>query len=400
MGVIRMIYRTLTKHLTYAATKFPVVALTGPRQSGKTTLVETLFSYKSYVSLEDPDVREFATIDPRGFLNQFKEGSIIDEAQHVPQLFSYIQTRVDQSKKPGEFILTGSQNFSLLENISQSLAGRAAVLHLLPLSAQELSSANYTFENPFSLIQNGFYPRIYDQGIPATDWYKSYINTYIERDVRQITNISDLSKFQLFLKLCAGRIGQLLNMSSLASDCGVNHTTIRSWISILEASFIVFLLRPHHKNFNKRLVKQPKLYFYDTGVASYLLGIHKPEDLTSHYMRGSLFENFVVGELIKESFNHGREHNLNFWRDNHGHEVDVIITSGERLIPLEIKSSETISTDHFKSLAYWNHLTSEQKGYLVYAGNTSQERTVSTVLSWRDMHMVNSYEPVPKTTFS
>lgn len=385
-----MIDRKLTEYLTYIATKFPVVALTGPRQSGKTTLVETLFSYKAYTSLEDPDVREFAITDPKGFLNQFKDGAIIDEIQHVPHLFSYIQTRVDKSKKPGEFILTGSQNFLLLEKISQSLAGRAAILHLLPLSAQELLSSNFTFDNPFILIQKGFYPRIYDQDIPAIDWYKSYLNTYIERDVRQIKNISDLSKFQLFLKLCAGRVGQLLNMSSLASDCGIDHTTIRSWISILEASFIVFLLGPHHKNFNKRLVKQPKLYFYDTGIASYLLGIHKPEELLTHYMRGALFENFVIGELIKQRFNKGREHNLNFWRDNHGHEVDVILNSGKRLIALEIKSSETIVNEQFKSLAYWNHLTSEQKGYLVYAGDISQTRSTATVLSWKDLQNVET----------
>lgn len=380
-----MIHRTLTEHLKYLATKFPVVALTGPRQSGKTTLVESLFSQKNYVSLEDPDMREFATTDPRGFLNQFKEGAVIDEVQHVPELFSYIQTRVDKSKIPGGFILTGSQNFLLLEKISQTLAGRVAIAHLLPLSMHELFEAQYKFEDPFDLLQKGFYPRIYDQDIPATDWYKNYINTYIERDVRQIKNISDLSKFQLFLKLCAGRIGQLLNISSLASDCGIDHATARSWLSILEASFIVFLLRPHHKNFNKRLVKQPKLYFYDTGIASYLLGIHNPEDLVIHFMKGALFENYVVTELVKQSFNLGREHNLNFWRDNHGHEVDVIMTSGQKLIPLEIKASSTLSSEQFKSLVYWNHLTNDGKGYLVYAGDTSQQRSVATVLSWKDI---------------
>lgn len=207
----------------------------------------------------------------------------------------------------------------------------------MPLSTHELFEAHYTFDDPFVLLQKGFYPRIYDRDIPAIDWYKSYINTYIERDVRQIKNISDLSKFQLFLKLCVGRIGQLLNISSLASDCGIDHATARSWLSILEASFIIFLLRPHHKNFNKRLVKQPKLYFYDTGIASYLLGIHKAEDLVVHFMKGALFENFVVTELVKQSFNRGREHNLNFWRDSHGHEVDVIVNSGQRLIPIEVK---------------------------------------------------------------
>jgi len=386
-----MIHRTISQYLTYVASKFPVVVLTGPRQSGKTTLVEKLFSYKAYVSLEDPDVRDFALTDPRGFLNQYKEGAIIDEAQNVPSLFSYIQTRVDQSKKDGEFVLTGSQNFSLVEGISQSLAGRAAVAHLLPLSIEELISDNETVENPFTFIQKGFYPRVYDKNIPATDWFKSYINTYLERDVRKITNISDLSKFQLFLKLCAGRIGQLLNMSSLASDCGVTHSTINSWISILEASFVVFLLRPHHQNFNKRLVKQPKLYFYDTGLASHLLGLHKSEDLVSHYMRGALFENFVVADLIKQRYNQGRESNLNFWRDNHGHEVDVVISAGENLIPLEIKSSQTISSEQFKSLSYWYELTGKKNdGYLVYAGNASQERTMGRVMSWKDLYKINN----------
>jgi predicted AAA+ superfamily ATPase len=386
-----MIHRTISQYLTYVASKFPVVVLTGPRQSGKTTLVEKLFSYKAYVSLEDPDVRDFALTDPRGFLNQYKEGAIIDEAQNVPSLFSYIQTRVDQSKKDGEFVLTGSQNFSLVEGISQSLAGRAAVAHLLPLSIEELISDNETVENPFTFIQKGFYPRVYDKNIPATDWFKSYINTYLERDVRKITNIYDLSKFQLFLKLCAGRIGQLLNMSSLASDCGVTHSTINSWISILEASFVVFLLRPHHKNFNKRLVKQPKLYFYDTGLASHLLGLHKSEDLVSHYMRGALFENFVVADLIKQRYNQGRESNLNFWRDNHGHEVDVVISAGENLIPLEIKSSQTISSEQFKSLSYWYELTGKKNdGYLVYAGNASQERTMGRVMSWKDLYKINN----------
>lgn len=383
-----MIDRILTEQLAYLATKFSVVVLTGPRQSGKTTLVRTLFSHKAYVSLEDPDVREFATIDPRGFLNQFEEGAVIDEAQHVPSLFSYIQTRVDQSQKCGEFFLTGSQNFLLLENISQSLAGRAAIVHLLPLSVPELRRAQILLENPFSLIQKGFYPRLYDKDIPSEDWYKSYINTYIERDVRQIKNITDLSKFQLFIKLCAGRIGQLLNLSSLASDCGINQTTARSWLSILEASFVIFLLTPHHKNFNKRLVKQPKLYFYDTGIACYLLGIQKQNDLTIHYMRGSLFENFVVTELVKQRFNQGKEHNLNFWRDHHGHEIDVLLTSGETLTPLEVKSSSTLSSEHFKSLQYWNHLTDKTGGYLVYAGDTSQKRSVASVLSWKDLQEI------------
>ncbi|OGT67268.1 MAG: AAA family ATPase [Gammaproteobacteria bacterium RIFCSPHIGHO2_12_FULL_45_9] len=378
-----MIQRHIAAYLLKAATEYPVVALTGPRQSGKTTLVEHLFANKRYVSLEDPDNRAFARQDPRAFLKQYQGGGIIDEAQYVPDLFSYIQTHVDKSKQPGEFILTGSQNFLLLENISQSLAGRVAIAHLLPLTYTELSGTLTQEMDIFTLLFKGLYPRMYDFSLDPTDWYKNYVTTYLERDVRQIKQVSDLSKFQLFIRLCAGRIGQLLNMASLATDCGIDHATLKAWLSILEASFLIFLLRPHHKNFNKRLVKQPKLYFCDTGLAAYLLGIERPEQLLTHYAKGALFENFVVMELIKKRFNQGKEHQLYFWRDNHGHEIDILLSRGEELIPIEVKSSQTITSDFLKGLGYWQDLTHNQEAYLVYAGDINQRRTQATCLSWK-----------------
>jgi uncharacterized protein len=380
-----MIARHLTNYLLDAVSKYPVIALTGPRQSGKTTLVKKIFPKKGYVSLEDIDHREFALNDPRGFLNQHEGGLIIDEAQYAPSLFSYIQTRVDQNKKPGEFILTGSQNFLLLEKISQSLAGRAAISHLLPLTYQELKTSPCDFKDVSELLFKGGYPRIYDQDLNPTDWYKNYVRTYVERDVRQIKNISDLSKFQLFIKLCAGRIGQLLNLSSLATEVGVDQRTIRSWLSVLEASFLIFLLKPHHQNFNKRLVKQPKLYFCDTGLACYLLGIEKNEEVSTHYARGSLFENFIITELLKKRLNQGKDPNLYFWRDNHGHEVDIILSQGNKLIPVEVKSGATITPDFLKNITYWTGLSGEGQAYLIYGGELNQKRSAVTILSWKDM---------------
>jgi predicted AAA+ superfamily ATPase len=277
----------------------------------------------------------------------------------------------------------------LLEKISQSLAGRVAIAHLLPLSYQEIKSHIVNI-NIDTLIFNGGYPRIYAKHINPNDWHKSYINTYVERDVRQIKNISNLSTFQRFIRLCAGRVGQLLNIASLATECGIDQTTARSWISILETSFLVFLLKPHHKNFNKRLVKQPKLYFYDTGLMCYLLGIEKPQDLLNHYARGHLFENFVIGELIKQLFNHGKEHNLYFWRDHHGHEIDLVIEQGQNLIPVEIKSGQTISTDFFKGIKYWQDLSNSATGFVIYAGTTNQIRTNINILSWKNLQQIIS----------
>ena len=370
------------KQLTY---QYPVVAITGPRQSGKTTLVRNIFPQRPYLSLEDPDVRSFALEDPRGFLSGNPEGIIIDEVQRAPDLFSYIQTRVDEIDKEGLYILTGSFNFSLMEGISQSLAGRVGLLNLLPFSFAELDQANRLPDLLEDLLFTGSYPRIYDKRIPANEWYANYVTTYLERDVRSIKNITDLDVFQRFLKMCAARSGQILNLSSLGDDCGITHNTAKSWLSVLQASFIVYLLRPHHKNFNKRLIKSSKLYFYDTGLLSYLIGIDSPENLSTHAFRGPMFETWVISELLKGRLNRGLRENLFFWRDNSGHEIDCILEQGGRLLPLEIKSGQTITRDYFKGLKYWSKIsqTPGKEAYLVYGGSMDQKRGEGNVLGWR-----------------
>jgi len=382
-----MFNRIISNKIKALAAQYPILAVTGPRQSGKTTLLQALFAHLDYVSLEDIDTREFAENDPRGFLATYSKGVILDEVQRVPTLFSYLQTHVDANKKPGEFILSGSQNFLLLENISQSLAGRVALLKLLPLSLEELKLAQYPLPKLEELIFKGFYPRIYHKNINPTDWYANYIQTYIERDVRLIKNITDLSTFQRFLKMCANRCGQLLNLSSLATDCGITHNTAKSWLSILEASFIIFLLQPYHHNFNKRLVKTPKLYFYDTGLACALLNITEPQQLTTHYLRGGLFETFIFAELYKHFFNQGKVPNLYFWRDQSGHEIDCIIEEANKLIALEIKSAKTIASDFFAGLEYWQSLVNNKniESHLIYGGDILQKRSDTQVVPWQKL---------------
>ncbi len=376
--------RNAEPRLQHFADGYPVVVVTGPRQSGKSTLVRHAFPGRRYVSLEDLDQREFAETDPRGFLNQFSEGAILDEAQHCPALFSYLQTRVDERQLPGEFILTGSQQFGLLSGITQSLAGRAALLTLLPMTYDELQQAGKVGRNLDKILFDGAFPPIYDRGLEPHPWHGNYVRTYLERDVRQLINVRDLGTFQRFLKLCAGRTGQLLNLSSLANDCGITHNTAKAWISVLEASYIVHLLPPHHQNFNKRLVKTPKLYFLDTGLATWLLGIQNSEQLATHAQRGALFETWVISELLKARYNAGETSNLYFWRDRSGHEVDLLIDHGTQLSPLEIKSGQTINKDYFKGLDFWRELAGKiaGKAWLVYGGNSRQTRTDVTILPW------------------
>jgi len=378
--------RDLLKRLHYFATKLPVVTVLGPRQSGKTTLSKFAFPKHKYISFEDIDQRIFALSDPRRFLreNKNEHGLILDEVQHVPDLLSYIQTYVDQEKQNGYFILTGSQNFFVMKNISQSLAGRVAILTLLPLSINERKENKLLTNNSSSSIYYGGYPRIFEQGLMPSEWYPQYILNYIERDVRQIANVGDISAFQRFIKLCAGRIGQLLNISSLASDCGISPNTAKSWLSILEASYIVFLLQPHFKNFNKRLMKSPKLYFYDTGIACNLLELKSEEAVASHYLRGGLFESMIISDLMKGYYNQGERSSLYFWRDSHGNEVDCIIDKGIELIPIEIKAGETIDLSYFKGLDYWNNLAKSdlENGYVIYAGNENQSRSKGNIVSW------------------
>src|SRR6185312_12052247 len=349
-----MITRIATKEVKLLAKQFKAVAIVGPRQSGKTTLARAVFKDKPYVSLENPDIRQFAIEDPRGLLEQYRAGAIFDEAQRAPELFSYLQQILDESPKKGQFILTGSNDFLLQENISQSLAGRIGYLYLLPFSLEEAEeAANHSFTVDEALRYGG-YPPVFDQEVPPEKWLPNYISTYIERDVRQIKNISNLTLFERFLRLCAGRIGQLLNMHNLAIEAGVDGKTVASWLSVLESSFIIHLLKPHHQNFNKRLVKMPKLYFYDTGLACSLLSIAKTSQLSLHPMRGSIFENFVIAELIKERLNKNAPLNLYFWRDNTGNEMDVVLDEGTDLYPVEIKAGKTVTGDYFKNLQFWN----------------------------------------------
>jgi len=395
-----MLKRTLTKKLKEAAKQYPVVTLTGPRQSGKTTLVKMTFPDYDYRSLEEPDHRAFALEDPRGFLSQFAEKVILDEIQRAPDLFSYIQTIVDTKDISGQFILTGSQNFLLLQKVSQSLAGRCAVLHLLPFSLSEirkrqplslssigrrLPDKNRSLDaEPSSALFKGYYPRIHDKSLDPVDWLGNYYQTYLERDVRDVLNVGDLEAFSRFVRLCAGRNGQLLNLSSLANDCGITHTTSKRWISILETSFIVFLLRPHFKNFSKRLIKSPKLYFLDTGLLSYLLRIRSAEDLQIHALYGSIFESFVISELLKNYMNRGEEHAIYFWRDSTGNEIDVIIDEGDNLIPLEIKAGQTVTSDFFKGIRFWRKLSAdnEKRAALVYGGDETYIRSETYVYPW------------------
>ncbi|MBN2245149.1 MAG: ATP-binding protein [Candidatus Aminicenantes bacterium] len=396
-----MIKRTLEKKLRDAAKQFPVVTVTGPRQSGKTTLVKAVFNHYDYVSLELPDQRSFASEDPQGFLNQFEDPVILDEIQRTPDLFSYIQVIVDNHpKKTGQFILTGSQNFLFLQSISQSLAGRCAVLHLLPFSLAELMGrppisldifGKYAARKPvpprrglLETLFTGFYPRIHDMGLSPQEWLANYYMTYLERDVRTILNVGDIESFSRFIRLCAGRSGQLLNLSGLASDCGITHTTVRRWISVLEASFVITLLRPHFKNYGKRLVKTPKLYFLDSGLLCYLLQIRSPRELNHRAERGAIFESFVISELIKNFMHRGEQPVLYFWRDSAGHELDSIIELGDRRIPLESKSGQTVVPDFFKILTFWRNLSGDphSPAALVYGGDKSFMRSGIAVYPW------------------
>ena len=380
-----MIERIAKNKLIELASLFKAVSITGPRQSGKTTLVKTTFPNKTYISLENPDARRFAQDDPRGFLETYKKGAILDEVQKVPELFSYLQEILDNTKEKGLFILTGSNNFLLQENIGQSLAGRIASIILLPFSIDELKSKNLLINEDKQLMLNGFYPPIYDQKIPFGDWYPNYISTYIEKDVRQIKNITNLSNFERFLSILAGRCAQELNMTSISNDIGVDIKTIQSWISILETSYIVYLLKPHHKNFNKTIVKRPKLYFYDTGLVCSLLNIKNIKHIENHPLRGALFENMLVSEFIKHNTHRGLAINLYYWRNKTGHEIDLIIDKTDKLIPVEIKSAKTINNDFFKNLKYWCKLSREQKSFLLYSGDLKQKRTDGiNILNWKD----------------
>lgn len=379
-----MIERIAAARLKKFASTFRSVAVIGPRQSGKTTLCRRLFPDKPYVSLENPDILDFATSDPRGFLRQYSKGAILDEIQRAPIIFSYLQQLLDETRKKGLFILTGSNNFLIQENITQTLSGRIAYLQLLPLSLRELAEGRKLKTNYQWHILNGGYPEPVMRRINPADWYPAYINTYIERDVRQLKSISNYALFLKFLRLTAGRTGQQLNLTSLGNDCGIDQKTAASWLSILQSGFVIYLLRPYFENFNKRVSKTPKLYFYDCGVACSLLGITKPKELATHPLRGFLFENLMITEFLKNRMNSGLQDNLYYWRDKTGNEVDLVLENAGTLTAIELKAGETISGDYFRGLNYFASLDSRPvRKELIYGGKQTQQRSSGiSIKSW------------------
>ncbi len=380
-----MIKRDITEKIIQLSGLYPVLTITGPRQSGKTTLIKEIFNNHVYTNLENPDTLLMAKTDPRAFLNQSTTGLVIDEVQNSPALLSYIQNIVDEKNSNALFILSGSQNLLLSEKISQTLAGRTAILKLLPFSITELNATGLMEPNADSAIFKGFYPRIFDKNIPPVDFYPFYNETYIERDVRQIKNIGDLSLFMKFIKMCAARIGQQLNITSLANDCGISQITAKDWLSILETTYIVYLLKPYYVNYNKRLQKMPKIYFYDTGLACSLLSIRSVQELEPHYLKGGLFENFVLIEFLKYYFNRGLVENIYFWREKNGHEIDLIIEKAGKPVPIEIKAGQTYNTDYFKGIEYWNKLSGNlpENSYVIYGGNDTMSFNKGNLISWK-----------------
>lgn len=375
-----MFNRAIEPELRQMAKEYPVVTILGPRQAGKTTLVKMVFPDKPYINMESPEARLLAEADPNGFLSRYPTGAVIDEVQRVPGLLSYIQVIVDEKKQNGQYILTGSHQLNLQNQISQSLAGRTAILNLLPLSFSEIvQRKELSDEN--ELMLNGFMPRIYAENQQPTKAYRNYLQTYVERDVRQLVNIKDLSTFEKFITLCASRIGQLINYDEIGNEIGVSNNTIKNWLSILEASFIIIRLQPYYANIGKRLIKTPKLYFIETGLAAYLLGIESIEQMQRDRLRGHLFENMIVMELIKTRFNQGLSHHLYFYRDQQKHEIDLVYQKADKLIPIEIKSSKTFTAKFIEGLDYFSSLfpVECEKGYIVYAGDQEQK------LGWREL---------------
>lgn len=381
------INRQIAEKITQQKSKFPIIALTGPRQSGKTTLLKQIFADYRYISLENPDVRSFATEDPVGFLKLYDDNVIFDEVQRVPSLFSYIQGIVDESGKMGQFILSGSQNFHLLNNITQTLAGRVALFKLLPFDFTELKSANLLNNSYAETAVKGFYPAIYTREIDPIVFYANYIQTYIEKDVTELLNIRDISLFRTFIGLCAARAGQLLNMNALANECNISQPTAKAWLSILESSYIIFQMQPYHQNFNKRLVKTPKIYFYDTGLLNHLLGIRKAEEMEQNRLKGNVFENMIIAEYIKKNNHLYLHQEYNFWQDSKGREVDLLIKTHNGFDIYEVKATQTISASLFKEMDYFEELLPNTpiKKTLIYGGTEDQQRTKYTITSWKNI---------------
>lgn len=378
--------RIIKKEMDVYAKKYPILAITGPRQSGKTTFLRTEFPHYEYVNLENIDVRNFAKDDPNGFLNQFTKYVIFDEVQRVPELFSYLQTKVDEDKIMGQYILSGSQNFQLMQNITQSLAGRVALFRLLPFDLQELQTAGWLNDDYAVNLQRGFYPALYDRDIPSKVFYSNYIQTYVERDLSELIQVKDLKLFRNFISLCAGRAGQLINLNALANECGITQPTAKSWLSVLETSYIVYQLHPYYSNFNKRITKSTKLYFYDTGLLCYLLKINAPESVKLSGYKSNIFENYVINEYIKLNYHKNLLRDFWFWRDAVGNEVDLIWQQSEKLNLIEIKASETIQSKMFKGLNYFEKLKPElvESKTLVHTGLFGQKRSQVTIKSWKD----------------
>lgn len=384
-----MIARFAAEALKRLAKGFPVICVTGPRQSGKTTLVKASFPDKPYLSLEDPDIARLAREDPRGLLDSYRDGLILDEAQAVPEIFAYLKTTVDTDPRPGKYVVTGSQQFGLLADITESLAGRAAFLSLPPFSCAELAAAGKLPLDPFEAMIKGFYPPLYDRDVTPYDWYTNYIASYVERDVRSILNVKDLGQFQTFVKMCVSRVGQLLNLNALALDCGLSHNTAKAWLSVLETSGIVYLLKPYHRNYGKRLVKSPKLYFMDTGLAARLLGIKTAEELFIHPNRGNLFESFVVSELLKARYALGLDPDLYFWRDSTGIEVDIVYEDiardvGQTVKAIEIKSGKTFAPELVAGLESWMRYSGAEAAdcSIVYAGERAFQWKGLALVPW------------------
>jgi predicted AAA+ superfamily ATPase len=382
-----MIPRLATSTLTRLAKGFPVIALTGPRQSGKTTLAKHVFPNKTYVSLENPEELEFAQKDPKRFLARFKEGAILDEVQRCPSLLSWIQGLVDERSRMGDFVLTGSSQFELVAGITQSLAGRVGRVELLPLSIQELAQAHQLPSQLNTCLLQGGYPSIYDRQVSPQDWFSNYIATYIERDVRQLIAVRDLTQFQRFVKMCAARSGQILNLAALGADCGLSASTAREWLSVLEASYLVTRIQPYYQNFGKRLVKTPKLYFLDVGLMAWLIGIRDAVTLDTHVSRGALFETFVVSELIKRQYNQGQNADLYFWRDSAGNEIDLLLDTPQGLQAIEIKSGSTFASDWIKGFKVWKRNTQVNTliPRIIYGGTDSYDREGHQVMGWPDI---------------
>lgn len=382
-----MIPRLATSTLTRLAKGFPVIALTGPRQSGKTTLAKHVFPNKTYVSLENPEELEFAQKDPKRFLARFKEGAILDEVQRCPSLLSWIQGLVDERSRMGDFVLTGSSQFELVAGITQSLAGRVGRVELLPLSIQELAQAHQLPSQLNTCLLQGGYPSIYDRQVSPQDWFSNYIATYIERDVRQLIAVRDLTQFQRFVKMCAARSGQILNLAALGADCGLSASTAREWLSVLEASYLVTRIQPYYQNFGKRLVKTPKLYFLDVGLMAWLIGIRDTVTLDTHVSRGALFETFVVSELIKRQYNQGQNADLYFWRDSAGNEIDLLLDTPQGLQAIEIKSGSTFASDWIKGFKVWKRNTQVNTliPRIIYGGTDSYDREGHQVMGWPDI---------------